>query len=85
MRKSSSLWVPQALLEVQVLGGGGAGRLFVGNRSAVSAELAGGSITSAVSHPADIDQVPASGTHLLRVLESSGGSVEIHNACGSPA
>lgn len=67
MRKSSSLWVPHALLEVQVLGGGGGGWwLFVGNRLAVSAALAGGSITSAVSHPPDIDQVPASGTHLLR-------------------
>lgn len=76
--KSSSLWVPQALLEVGVLGG-----VFVSNRSAGSAALAGVSITSAVSHLADIDQVSASERNLLRTLKNSRHSAEIHNAGAS--
>lgn len=59
---------PPALLEVHVLGG-----VFVGNRSAGVAALAGVSITSAVSHLADIDHVPASETHLLRSTQEQQG------------
>lgn len=51
---------PPALLELHASRG-----VFVANRSASWAALAGVSITSAVSRLADIDQVPAAGTHLL--------------------
>lgn len=66
--KSSSVWVPLALLEVQVLGG-----VCGGNRSAGLAALAGLSITWAMSHLADIDQVPASETHLLGSVQEQQG------------